>query len=192
MMARCNERTTSPPVRATRPRATAAHFGVALLLLHASMTLALWKARSFVIWDASTPLSDAAFRFKNVLEPLIWPITGCAAALVAFLVAADAIRSRAVPRLRPADLAAVLLLMVPAILAWAMTHATPTNPQIRIAANPLIYLPALPAYVLLVSNNLGGLSSATWERVLVVLIGLPSLLMLIRSAIGLVGWIMRI
>jgi hypothetical protein len=191
-MTPCDEDTTSTSTAAIRPQATAAHFGVALLLLHTSMTLALWKAGSFVVWDASTPLSDAAFGFKNALAPLVWPIMGCATALVIFHVAVDAIRSCAMPRLRPADLAAMLLLMVPAILAWAMTHATPTNPQIRIAANPLIYLPALPAYVLLASNSLSRLSSATWERIIVALIGLPSLMMLVRSAIGFGGWLMNL
>lgn len=155
---------------AAQPKATAAHFGVALLLLHAGLTFVLWNARSFFVWDANTPISDAAFGLMNVLRPMVWPITGCATAWLVFRIMAGVIRSRAMPRLLPTDVAALLLLMVPAILAWAMERATPMNPQIHIAANPLIYLPALPAYVVLVRNRLGHLSSATWERALVALI----------------------
>ena len=113
---------------AAQPKATAAHFGVALLLLHAGLTFVLWETKSFIAWDANTPISDAAFALMNILQPMVWPVIGCATAWLVFRIVADVIRSRAMPRLLPSDVATLLLLMAPAILAWAMARATPMNP----------------------------------------------------------------
>lgn len=192
------EKVNDESVRITHSRrshlpATAPHALVAVVAAHVSMNMMMHLARPFIVWDSNMPSSNMALRIIHAMVPIIWPVTGAMCFVAICCIVFSMARHRnPVPNVAPADAAAGLLLISWATLAYAMHHATPMNPMVRIVGNPLIHLPALPAYVLLWRNDLRGRISPEWERGIIMIVGLPTLLLLIKSTFNVVGWLLRI
>lgn len=166
---------------------------VPVLLIHTLLAFIPRFASSFVIWDMYTPTGDLAFRTMNMTKPLVWPVTGAMLAGVVLATLFAMLHHRDLrSTIAPADAAVGLLLLGAAMYALGMHLAKPQMPQIRIAANPLIYSPAIVAYFLVWRNNLAGCSSRRWERIAVALIGLPSAAAFILAVLGCVVWVTRV